>query len=159
MEALIHLQKKAQRLTPEKVRSDFFNFIRGLETYIAEFNKEQLNKDSKDIFENPLGFYSKATEYISFNNALLGKGNKIKKEGDPYDLEDTGDFLKSISASVESFSLVFKATDPKTDKVLKNLLSNEILGLSDKDLNKVINEKFIPYMGEYYLKNIFSGIN
>lgn len=157
MEALRQLQQKAQSLTPQKVRSDFFNFIRGLEAYIAEFNKEQLNKENKDVFGNPLGFYSKATEYISFNNSLLGRGNKIKYEGDPYDLEDTGDFLKSISASVESFSLVFEASDPKTDKVLKNLLTKDILGLSDKDLNQVINEKFIPYMKGYYLEKILSS--
>ena len=159
MEALKQLQKRAQSLTPQRVQSDFFNFIRGLEAYIAEFNKEQLNKESKDVFGNPLGYYSKATEYISFNNALLGKGNKIKREGDPYDLEDTGDFLKSISASVESFSIVFEASDPKTDKVLQNLLTKDILGLSDEDLNQVINEKFVPYFMEYYLKNIFSRID
>ncbi len=156
MDALKQLKKRAQSLTPQRVRSDFFNFIRGLEVYIAEFNKEQLNKESKDVFGNPLGFYSKATEYISFNNALLGKGNKIKKEGDPYDLEDTGDFLKSISASVESFSVVFEATDPKTDKVLKNLLTTDILGLSNDDLNQVINEKFIPFFYQYYLKKLFT---
>ncbi len=158
MEILSQLKKRGQSLTKTKVRRDFFEFIRGLEKYLAEINKTQLNKESKDIFGNPLGFYSKATEFITTNNALLGKGNKIKKAGDPYDLNDTGDFLKSINTSVSSYNILFKATDPKTKDVLKNLLTPDILGLSDEDLNQVINERFLPFFYDYYIKNLLGDL-
>ncbi|CAL2077697.1 conserved protein of unknown function [Tenacibaculum sp. 190524A02b] len=155
MQEIIELQKRALALKPERVRHDFFRFIRGLETYLANLNKEQLNKNSQDVFGNPLGFYTKTTEYITLNNALLVKGSKIKREGEPYDLEDTGDFLKSITASVNSNSILFESNDPKKNEVISNLLSPDILGLSDQDLNKVIEEKFVPYFIKYYLTQLF----
>src|SRR5690606_24055140 len=109
----LQAQKKAKNLTPQRISNDLFRFIRTIENELAELNRIQLNERSKDVEENPIGFYSAATEYITLNNALLGKGNKIKKEGDPFDLDDTGKFLPSIFAKVQNDSIFFDATDEK----------------------------------------------
>ena len=68
-------QQNALRVTPQRISDDLFSFIRTLEQYLVELNREALNKRSEDVEGKPIGFYSPATEYISLNNALLGKGN------------------------------------------------------------------------------------
>lgn len=150
----LEAQKKAKNLTPQRISNDLFRFIRTIENELAELNRIQLNERSKDVEENPIGFYSAATEYITLNNALLGKGNKIKKEGDPFDLDDTGKFLPSIFAKVQNDSIFFDATDEKKLDVLENLLSKDIFGLSDKDLQRAIDEHIKPFFLDYFRKEL-----
>ncbi|MFC5046897.1 hypothetical protein ACFSTE_15775 [Aquimarina hainanensis] len=154
MPNFLQVQQKAIKLTPEKVRKDLFKFIRSLESYLAELNRKQIHEKSQDVNGNPLGFYSPATEFITTNNLLLGKGGKIKKAGDPYDLKDTGDFLNNLFVKVDSDSVFFDTKDPKKQKVLKNLLSDDLFGLSDKELKKVIDKKISPFLLQYYKNNL-----
>lgn len=138
-------QQKAKRLTPAKVKKDLFNFIRTLENELAQYNRAKLNIDSQDVNGNPIGFYSKATEVIT---------NGRKKEGQPFTLFDTGRFLPSVFAKVSNDSIFFGATDPKTPEVLQNLLSTDIFGLQDEDLNTVLQDKVQPFLIEYYRKQL-----
>lgn len=146
--------EKAKRLNPQRVRTDLFNFIRTLEAELAELNRIALNQRSQDVEGKPIGFYSEATEYITLNNALLGKGNKIKKAGDPFDLDDTGVFLKSIFAKVNRDSILFGSTDPKLFEILKNTLSNDLFGLQDADLQNVIENRIRPYIITYFKQKL-----
>lgn len=141
MATFLTAKKAAAKLTPNKVISDLFNFIRTLENEMAQFNRAKIFIDSEDIEGKALGFYSPATEVIS--------GGK-KKAGDPYNLFETGDFLGSIFAKVEKESVFFDATDPKTTEIFKNLLTTNIFGLSDADLNRVIQERILPFFLDYY---------
>lgn len=141
----LQVQKKAKKLTAQKIKRDLFNFIRTLERELAQFNKARLFIDSKDVEGNPIGFYSPATEIIS-----EGK----KEAGDPFTLFDEGDFLPSIFAKVEQESIFFNAKDPKTPEVLSNLLTTDIFGLSDEDLNRAIQERILPFFLDYFLKNL-----
>lgn len=128
-----------------------FDFVRSIESQLVSLNKEQLNEFSSDIYGNALGFYSRATEYITTNDALLGKGNKIKREGDPFDMEDTGDFLARLYAKVSKDFITFGSTDPKTDLILENesLLSKELFGLTDENLTKVIKKVILPFLQDH----------
>jgi len=114
---------------------------------LADLNRTQIFEFSTDVFGNALGFYSKATEQITTERALLGHPGPIKKEGDPFDLKDTGVFLPSIFARVSKDFVLFGASDPKTDDIMDNpnLLSKDIFGLTDVALTKVIQEKILPF--------------
>lgn len=138
-------QKKAIKLTPRKISSDLFNFIRTLERELALYNRANLNLDSQDIFGKPIGFYSKATELIT---------NGRKKAGEPFDLLESNKFLPSIFAKVERESVFFNAKDSKKQEVLKNLLTQDIFGLQDEDLNRVIKDKLSPFLLKYFKKNL-----
>ena len=145
------LQKQlelAKKLTPERVSNDLFDFLKSISKEIVEINKNKITKDSKDIFDQAIGFYSEATEYITKNNALLGKGNKIKYAGDPFSGEDTGDWLKGFYVNISNTELKFGSTDSKTEIILKsdNWLSDELFGLTDKDLRELIDNQLLPFI-------------
>lgn len=138
-------QKTAREIRPSKVRSDLFQFIRSIEKELVAYNTATIFEDSRDVKGKPIGFYSYATE-------LITKGRKAK--GQPFDLMETGDFLDSFFAKVGRNSIQFGATDPKLREVLENLLTNDIFGLQDDDLNKVINDRFLPFLLKYYRLNL-----
>ncbi len=141
MDLFEEIQREVRKtLTPQKIRSDLFAFIRTMERELAQINRDTLNKKSQDVDGKPIGFYSQATEIIT-------GGRKAK--GQPFDLKETGVFLNSIYARVEEESIFFDATDPKLGEIMQNTLSDDLFGLQDQDLNKVIDEKMLPFFITY----------
>jgi uncharacterized protein (UPF0335 family) len=135
----------AKRLEPGIVSKELFDFIKSLSDYLIEMNKKQLNEDSKDIYGEAIGFYSKATEIIT-------KG--AKKAGEPFDAKDTGSFLDKFYMTVSNNTFYFGSTDPKTDDILSsdNWLSHDLFGLTDENLQIAIETKFKPFIIDYYKK-------
>ena len=129
---------KAKRIQPNRLQNDLFKFIRSIEKELLDKNKNQIQENSQDIFGNPIGFYSQATEVIS-------KGKK--KKGEPFSGVDTGDFFKGFYMQEVSGVLRFSSTDPKTNKILNsnNWLSNELFGLSDENLKEIIKHRLLPF--------------
>jgi hypothetical protein len=154
MGIFLKAQRKARKLTPQKINRDLFQFIRTLEKKLEALNRKQIEENSKDVNGNDLGFYSKSTEIITTNNVLLGRKGKIKREGDPFDLNDTGSFLDNLFAEVEGESIFFGTTDSKKKEVLKNLLSKDIFGLSDANLRQVIAQDILPFLSNYLHKHL-----
>lgn len=139
--------ERAEKLNPKDLIEIIFNFLRTIEPELASLNRDQIYKSSIDIYGNPLGYYSQATEYITTNDALLGKGTRIKKAGDPYDFLQYGDFLKGIYAKVSNDIVTFGSSDPKTDEILSNirLLSKSFFGLTDENKIEVIQNRVKPH--------------
>lgn len=138
--------KKAKKIQPRNLSNDLFKFIRSIENEILDKNREQLYENSKDIFGNPIGFYSGATEVIT-------RGRK--KAGEPFDAKETGDFFDGFYMQEVSGVLRFGSTDPKTSLILSSAgnefaqagwLSDELFGLSDKDLKEVIESRLLPFL-------------
>ncbi|OIQ22202.1 MAG: hypothetical protein BM557_02160 [Flavobacterium sp. MedPE-SWcel] len=134
--------KKARKVNPKNLKNDLFRFIRSIESELLEKNKSQIKDDSKDIFGNPIGFYSSATEIIT---------NGKKAKGQPFDGFDTGDFLKGFYMQEVSGVIRFGSKDEKTQTILKsdNWLSDELFGLSDENLKGVIEKRLLPF----FIKN------
>lgn len=139
--------QKANQLTPEKVNQELFDFIRSIESELTALNKKQLNEESKDIYGDAIGFYSYATEVIT-------KG--AKKKGEPFDGDNTGKWLAGFYAKVQNDIVVFGSTDPKTQLILDsdNWLSKDLFGLSDENLNMVIEQKLKPFILQLYRKTL-----
>lgn len=146
--------QRAESLSPSAITVALFTYLNSIEQYVVGLNREQLFKSSKDIFGNPLGFYSKATEFITTNDALLGRNVRIKKEGDPYDFLQTGTFLDGLFARASGKFLSFGSTDPKVDEILSNvrLLSKSFFGLTPENKMKLISEKITPFLIAYSRK-------
>ena len=145
MQAYQNLINNSKKLTKSKVKKDLFNFIRQLEGGLAVINTDTIFKKSEDTQGDPIGFYSRATQEIT--------GGR-KKEGDPFDLRESGTFLDSLYAKVQNDSILFDTTDSKKNKVLKNLLSQDIFGLQDDDLNDLLEQKLAPFMVIYYTQEL-----
>jgi len=112
---------------------------------MANYNRFQLSQNSKDVFGKDIGFYSRATEEITEGR---------KQFGEPFDLFETGDFLKGVFAKVQGQTILFGSTDSKTREVLKNLLSKDIFGLSDADLNNLIVSDIRPFLQKIINKGL-----
>lgn len=132
---------KASKLQPNKVQNDLFKFIRSIENEILELEKKRISKDSKDIFGNPIGFYSYWSEIIS---------NGEKKMGEPFTGIDSGDWMAGFYMQEVSGVLRFSSSDPKNQLILnsESWLSDELFGLSDQQLNEVIATKLLPFFIE-----------
>lgn len=137
----------ANKIQETNVSKALFEFIRSIETKLVELNRIQLNEKSKDIYGDAIGFYSYATEVIT-------KGRK--KQGEPFDAKDTGSFLDKLYAKIENDRVVFGSTDSKVDEILSsdNWLSKDLFGLTDQDLEKVINDELKPFIIEFYRKEL-----
>ena len=135
------------RLDPDVVSKELFDFIKSISEYLIAMNKKQLNEDSQDIYGQAIGFYSKATEIIT-------KG--AKKAGEPFDAKDTGAFLDKFYMTVYDNIFFFGSSDPKTEDILNsdNWLSQDLFGLTEENLQKAIDEKFKPFIIDYYRKNL-----
>src|SRR5690554_5588241 len=149
--------QRAKSLTSQKISDELFKFIKEIQDKFTELNREQLFETSEDIFGNPIGYYSQATEYITTNNALLGYGGEIKREGDPYNMRDTGEFLKGLYIDVRRGEIYFGSSDEKTDLILsnENLLSKNLFGLQEDNLRELVNSDLLPFI----LKHIRKVLN
>lgn len=139
MATLAEQLKKSNNLKSKAVEKDLFLFIRSIEKQLLDKEKDRIFNESKDIFGDALGFYSKATEVLS---------QGAKKAGEPFTGKDTGDFFKGFYMQEVSGVLRFGSSDSKTSTILKSKdwLSHEIFGLSDKDLKAVIDEQLLPFL-------------
>lgn len=118
------------------------SFDYALKTEITRLIKEdQLTKEGIDEAGRVIGYYSFLTEIIS-------KGKK--QEGDPYNLNDTGSFYRSMFVSVFKDSFVIDAASPTfTEMQQQDWYSDGILGLTDENLQRVIQE-----VGKRYSKQM-----
>lgn len=142
---------KTKALTPTRLNRALFVFIKGIEKEFLDRNKEQIFEDSHDVFERALGYYSKATEVIT--------GGR-KKAGEPYDGKDTGKWLDGFYMQIvggsEDFVMRFYSRDPKTSEILasEHWNSTEFFGLTDKNLKGVIEKLIAPFIILHYRKTL-----
>tara|TARA_R110002051_G_scaffold318245_1_gene400374 strand:+ start:10982 stop:11428 length:447 start_codon:yes stop_codon:yes gene_type:complete len=129
--------ERAKKLSPEKIVSDLFKFIKSIEKELVAYNVATLNQDSEDIFGKPIGFYSPGTEFMT---------NGRKKAGEPFDLLESGKLLESAFSETKNETVIFGFKDPKFKDVLKNLWSEDIAGLQDDDKIKVIQTRLLPFL-------------
>lgn len=134
--------ERARKLTPKKLEIDLFKFIRSIEKDLLDIQKKRISQDSKDIFGNPIGFYSYWTEVIT---------DSKKKQGQPFTGIDSGDWMKGFYMQEVSGVLRFSSRDPKNKDILNSdhWLSDELFGLSDKELKEVITSRLLPF----FIKN------
>lgn len=114
----------------ENLRKIILNLIRD----------KQLMNEGVDSEGFIIGTYSYITE-------LLSEGRK--KQGEPYNLNDTGDFFQSMVVDVAKDKLTINADYAKMED--KNWWNINILNLTDENLELYINnlkENYIRYTRE-----------
>lgn len=117
-------------------------FIKELITHLN--TDEQLGKEKVDSLGAHLGIYSNATEVIT-------KGRK--KAGAFINLNDTGAFWDSWKVQVKKALIIIDANPFKEDTNLFDEYGIDVLGLTDNNLQILINEATKLYI-QYYRKNL-----
>ena len=96
---------------------------------------DQLRGKGVDEDNDIIGLYSRATE-------LLSDGRK--KEGDPFDLYDSGDFYNSMLVTVYNDYIIISADDAEMKTSFSQTngywYRDEILGLNEENLGKFKDE-------------------
>ena len=117
-------------------------FIRQLITHLN--TDEQLGKERVNSLGEHLGIYSHATE-------LLSDGRK--KAGEFINLNDTGAFWESWKVEITEAFIDIDANPFKEETNLFDEYGIEILGLTDENLQILINEATKLYIN-YFRKNL-----
>ncbi|WP_448607160.1 hypothetical protein [Paenimyroides ceti] len=151
MGTLKSLNQNLKNLTESNISNEIFRIIKLFQKEIIELNKQQL-LSGKDIYGKALGFYSPTTEKITTEEYMLGKRKDIKKAGSPFNAKDTGTFFKGFYLEATQKAFKVFSRDPKTHVILDSTdwLSDDLFGLSDENLKRVIHEKILPF----FLKHI-----
>lgn len=112
-----------------------------LKRKIIELNTErQLGDEGINALGRIIGLYSYATEFLS---------NGKKRAGDPFNLNDTGAFWASFEVKVSQGFITIDADGDKGDDDLFDKYGIEILGLTDDNLQILIEDAKKLYE-EYY---------
>lgn len=147
-------KEKAENLSPSKVSKALFQEIRRIEQDLINLNIEQI-EESEDAFGKLLknknkaytGVYQPATEEI----ARLENPKAPKRTGDPYNFLWEGDFLKGFELKISNdyFSLNSTGTGAGGKKAFFDGYEN-LFGLTDESLQRVINENLLPFFLTYF---------
>jgi len=109
--------------------------LRELIVNLIRYN--QLTEQGVNSEGNIIGYYSQMTEIISEGR---------KKRGEPYDLNDTGEFFRSMYVQVLADSIVVNADYAKMED--QNWWNINILNLTDENLEVYIEEIKANYVKE-----------
>lgn len=140
------------RLISFDVRDNIKRIIYDLEEEIIKLNTSQIEGKGQNIFGSVIGIYSKGTEAVT--------GGR-KRAGEPYDLFETGKFIRSFEINYRDDVIYFYATDNKTSLVLDTidkhgLISDpeSIFGLTI-DNEKIVNfEMLLPELQERFNRHM-----
>lgn len=140
----------------------------GVQEFIKSLNKDQLFDDNLDSNDNKLVYRKNGRIYTGYSSLyfeLLGgvKENGVSfNVGDPYTISNSGKFYNSINVKVSPDISVDFTSDPiKIDESgnktnLYDAFGGDILGLSDTNLQKLIDEileQLIPQILQEVLKH------
>lgn len=126
------LSKKIKLLTSQLVLKSAVN------SEVLELTEKKI-KDrlavGEDTDNNIIGTYSRFTQTISENYAFYGVAKPIRSKvfGEPYNLEWTGSFFKTIKAVYFSSKIKIDAQSP----FLENRDKNKIIGLDAESFQEV----------------------
>jgi hypothetical protein len=150
------MQKKLLKSARRAIALDekkMFNTVladKGFQGFILFLNKSQLfdGEDSLGVKLSKIGGgYSLTTEFLSGGKTFTFAGkSKTKKAGESPFLLDDGDYYNSYNLKLGDGFFVIDSNPQKEDNNLEDSYGDNLEGLQDKNLQKIINvirKKFI----------------
>jgi len=158
MERLIQIQNNAKSLTPRRVTSDLFRFIKTIEDEIFDLNINQLYKaedaDGNDLVNKDEHF---SGVYQPLTVAFAAEENPIlpKKVGGLYNFGWDGEFLKGFEMVLfPDFVEIFSTGEGTGKKKAFFDGYQSLYGLSPKSISIIIEKRLLPFIKTYYAKNL-----
>ena len=133
---------RVKKLNPTRISKILFDSIRSKEKDLIEINTENQLSDGVDSEGKRL--FNKRTKRSVYSSLTEEISGGRKKAGTPYTLEDTGDFYKGFFIETKKDKAVFSSKDSKTPLLVAEY--GEIFGLTDKNLEAVIQKKLLPLL-------------
>ena len=154
MANFLQVQKAASQIKPAKVKSEFFKYIRSVENLFFDFNIDQI-EDSQNAEGQLLknrnrrfkGVYAESTK----NFALIDGITTPKVPGTPYNFLWSGEFLKGFQMFIRNGDLSFFSTGTGSGEKADFFKGyDDLFGLTDENLNRVIESELLPFLVRYY---------
>lgn len=129
--------------------------------YAKNLNVEHFVEKSLDTNNKKLKYFN----YTGYSEYYYKKQKGVKKTGvpfsigDPYSVENSGEFVKSIIYSVRDYAIEIQSNPLKIDEetgAKTNLLDafgSDLLGLNDENLQKII-DKVTPLLIREILQEV-----
>ncbi len=117
----------------------FFDAVRKTEKILLALNKGQL-ADGRNIFDEEVGLYTRATELISLFEQP--RPRKPKEEGEPFNFEWTGETVDNMYAEYSDEEVEIKSNS-KAYPILIGKYKG-LFGLDDVNLESYINNQVFP---------------
>lgn len=157
--------QKAKILTPQKIESDLFRFIKSIENEIFDLNVKQLEKAENAeggtlVNRNSRfsGKYSPVTDAIASSSVAIALGGTPRKDkiaGQLYNFDWTGDFLGNFKMDLFSDKVeIFSTGEGSGGKAAFFDGYQSLYGLSPESIGEIINRRILPFMQDYFRKNL-----
>ena len=151
MATLLQQSENLKKLNESVIEQQLFKAIREAEVVILDANKEQLSK-GENYLGGEVGRYSPYTQ--GFADAKETFTNVPKKEGSLYNFDWTGDFLKGFKLGINGNEATITSNVLGDDSKLNFLLNNNLFGLNDENLKKIIQSEILPFIHSFARKTL-----
>ena len=149
MATLLEQIKNLEKLDEKTVLNSIFDAIKKAQKLFLEANKNQLLKGENSEGQI-VGEYSPYTEVFADRDGIFTP----KTPGSPYNFNWTGEFLKGFFLNVDNDGVTIGSSGVGTGGK-KDFLTNEnLFGLTDENLSKIIQKEIIPFINTFARKTL-----
>lgn len=146
MATILEQIKRLERLNEAEITKQLFLAVKKAEDKFIAFNKLQLS-EGKNALGVEVGKYKVRTQTIA--DLFEPKPIKPKEAGSPYNFQWSGDFFDGFKLGINGDEATILSNALGSDDKLHFLTSNNLFGLNDENLAKVIKEEILPFINNF----------
>ena len=136
--------KNLEKLNEKAIVSQLFKAVKEAENKFIEFNKAQLGS-GENIYGGIVGLYAESTQGYADRDGISNK----KPVGEPYYFDWFGDFYKGFNLSISGEEATISSTGVGSGDKKEFLTTNNLFGLNNENLTKVIKDEIIPFINRF----------
>jgi len=144
MATLLEQINNLKKLSPSEIEKQLFLAVKKSEAEFIKLNKGQLAQ-GKNAEDKIVGEYSPFTEVFADRDGIATS----KTPGSPYNFQWSGDFYDGFSLSVTGTEATIFSTGIGSGGKKEFLTTNNLFGLNNENLAKVIKDEIIPFINNF----------
>jgi len=151
MATLLQQSENLKKLNESVIERQIFKALKEAEVAVLQANKEQLSR-GENAEKKIVGEYAIRTE--EYADAKGTFTNVPKDAGMPYNFNWTGEFLKGFTLSVSTTEARINSTGVGSGGKREFLTSENLFGLNDENLKKIIQSEILPFIHSFARKTL-----
>lgn len=149
MATILEQIKNLEKLDEKTVLNSIFAAVKKAEKLFLDANKSQLLK-GENSEGKIVGEYSQYTEGFADRDGILTP----KTPNSPYNFNWTGEFLKGFLLNVDGDGVTISSSGIGTGGKRDFLTNENLFGLTDENLSKIIKDEIIPFVNAFARKTL-----
>ena len=144
MATILEQIKRLEKLSEAEITKQLFIAVKKAENKFIEFNKRQLAIGNNANGEQ-VGVYAKSTQGYADEENI----DERKTLNTPYNFQWFGAFYKGFSLSISGDEATIFSTGIGSGSKADFLTTNNLFGLNDENLSKVIKDEILPFIHNF----------